>query len=61
MKDMNDYYVRNDCTLRVHIGGYVFTIEELFNHAMLTLPVEELVKHEEHAERNVHKAQSFKF
>jgi hypothetical protein len=61
MKDMNDYYVRNDCTVRVHIGGYVFTIEELFKHAVQTMPAEELLAHEEHAGQNVHKAPSFKF
>ena len=61
MRDMNDYYVRNNCALRIHIGGYIFTLEELFQHAMLTMPAEELAKHEEHAEHNVYKAKSFKF
>jgi hypothetical protein len=44
---MNDYYVNTGCSTRVHIGGYVFTINELFNIACDFLSEAELAKHEE--------------
>ena len=47
MSDMNDFYVNDHCQTRVHIGGYVFTIEELFTNAVLTMSHEKLEAHEE--------------
>jgi hypothetical protein len=47
MQDMNDYYVNDNCQTRVHIGGYVFTIAELYTNTLLYLSPEELEKHEE--------------
>ena len=45
MRDMNDMYVNTDCKTMVHIGGYIFTIAELFNIACDSLSYEELEKH----------------
>ena len=44
---MNDYYVNTGCKTRVHIGGYVFTINELFNIVCDSLTSEELEAHAE--------------
>ena len=44
---MNDYYVNTYCATRVHIGGYVFTMNELFNIACDSLTADELEKHRE--------------
>lgn len=42
---VNDYYVNIDCRTKVHIGGYVFTISELFNIACDSLSSDELAEH----------------
>ena len=47
MSDMNDFYVNDYCQTRIHIGGYVFTIAELYVNAMLTMSPEKLEVHEE--------------
>jgi hypothetical protein len=44
---MNDYYVNTNCKTRVHIGSYVFTIEELFNIACDSLSSDEIEKYKE--------------
>ena len=56
---MNDYYVNTNCKTKVHIDGYVFTIEELFNIARSSLSDDELALHRENC--TVKKASSFKF
>ncbi len=48
MRDTNDMYVGNNCQLRIHMGGFVFSLEELFQHAVSTLSAEALEKHKEH-------------
>ena len=47
MRDMNDYYVNSNCETKIHIGGYVFTVTELFNIACDSLSFEELEEHRE--------------
>lgn len=47
MVDMNDMYVNTDCQTKIHIGGYVFTIAELFCIACDSLTSNELEKHKE--------------
>ena len=47
MRDMNDYYVNDGCQTKVHIGGYVFTVAELYANALLHMNREELEKHKE--------------
>ena len=47
MRDMNDMYVNDHCQTRVHIGGYVFTISELYTNAVIHMSAEELEKHED--------------
>ena len=46
MRDMNDVYVNERCQTRVHIGGYVFTIAELYTNAINTMNSTDLAKHE---------------
>ena len=47
MRDMNDMYVNDHCQTCVHIGGYVFTIAELYVNAVNTMSHEDLKKHED--------------
>lgn len=47
MRDMNDYYVNDNCQTKIHIGGYVFTIAELYTSALLHMRADELAKHKE--------------
>lgn len=47
MRDMNDLYVNDNCQIRVHIGGYVFTIAELYTNAVIHMSHEQLEKHED--------------
>ena len=47
MRDMNDFYVSERCQTKVHIGGYVFTIAELYTKAIIHMSAEELEKHED--------------
>ena len=47
MRDMNDYYVSDKCQTKVHIGGYVFTIAELYNNAVANMNDEELAQHKD--------------
>ena len=47
MRDMNDCYVNTNCKTMIHIGGYVFTISELFNIACDSLSAKELEKHKD--------------
>lgn len=47
MRDMNDMYVNEHCQTRVHIGGYVFTIAELYTNAINTMSHTDLAKHED--------------
>lgn len=47
MRDMNDMWVNDHCQTRIHSQGYVFTIKELVNLAILNMSYEELEKHEE--------------
>jgi hypothetical protein len=48
MQDMNDFYVNINCKTKIHIGGYVFTVAELYNNAMSNMTIEELERHKEH-------------
>lgn len=50
MRDMNDFYVHDNCQTKVHICGYVFTIAELFNIAISGMTAEELAKHKDQDE-----------
>lgn len=45
MSEINDYHVNTDCKTVVHIGGYAFTIAELFCIACDSLSSEELELH----------------
>ena len=47
MRDMNDFYVNDNCQTKIHIGGYVFTIAELYTNAIIHMSAEELEKHED--------------
>ena len=47
MRDINDFYVNDNCQTKIHIGGYVFTIAELYTNAVLHMSQEELSAHEE--------------
>ena len=49
MRDMNDFYVGNNCSTRVHYNGYVFTVDELVALAINSLSKQAL---EEHREQN---------
>lgn len=44
---MNDFYVHDNCQIRIHSHGYIFTIAELMTIAICKLSYEELEKHEE--------------
>ena len=47
MRDMNDMYVGVDCQTKIHIGGYVFTIAELYTNALIHMSDKELKNHED--------------
>jgi hypothetical protein len=47
MRDMNDMYVNDYCQTRIHIGGYVFTVAELYANAVIHMSPEELERHED--------------
>lgn len=48
---MNDMYVGVDCQTKIHIGGYAFTIAELYTNALIHMSDKELEKHEEEGRR----------
>ena len=45
MTDMNDMYVNDFCSTKVHCRGFVFTLSELFDIALEKLTFDELVEH----------------
>lgn len=45
MQDMNDMYVGDFCSTRVHSRGLVFTISELMDIAVAKLTFDELAEH----------------
>ena len=48
--DMNDMYVGDSCSTKVHSRGLVFTISELMDIAIAKLTFDELAAHLENKE-----------
>lgn len=59
MKDVNDFWVNDNCQTNVHSRGYVFTIAELVDIAISRLDIEELAKHVESAYKNLYTGENY--